>query len=132
MNYKIYGSTISAIILFGILLWCAQSPALAPTEKEFALHLSVMVLGITIGWIIGILSSPYGETEKEQFSTIVKGVTVFFSGYALAKVDPIITAILKPEAFSEPVVAFRVIAFLISFLLAVVITFVYRKYAKAV
>ena len=130
LNYKVIGSTIFAIILFGALLWCAQSAAIAPTEKEFVLHISVMVVGATIGWIIGILSSPYGEKEKEHFSTIVKGVTVFFSGYALAKVDPIITAILKPEAFLEPVVAFRAIAFFTSLLLAVIITFVYRKYAR--
>jgi hypothetical protein len=66
-----------------------------------------------------------------QFSTIVKGVTVFFSGYALAKVDPIITALLKPEAIlQQPVVAFRAIAFLTSFLLAMIIAFVYRKYGR--
>ena len=130
LNYKIIGSTLSAMVLFGTLLLCANSSAIAPNETEFVLHVSFMVVGATIGWIIGILSSPYGEKEKEQFSTIVKGVTVFFSGYALAKVDPIITELLKPEAFLQPVVAFRAIAFLTSFLLAMLITFVYRKYAR--
>jgi D-alanyl-lipoteichoic acid acyltransferase DltB (MBOAT superfamily) len=130
LNYKIIGSTLSAMVLFGILLWCANSSAVSPDEIEFVLHISVMVAGAAIGWIIGILASPYGEKEKEQFSTIVKGVTVFFSGYALAKVDPIITALLKPEAILQPVVAFRAIAFLTSFLLAMIIAFVYRKYGR--
>jgi D-alanyl-lipoteichoic acid acyltransferase DltB (MBOAT superfamily) len=129
-NYKLIWSTITAFVLFSALLWCSHSTAVSPTEKDFILNLSIIILGITIGWIAGILSSPYGEKEKEQFSTIVKGVTVFFSGYALAKVDPIITVILKPKLFLEPVVAFRAIAFCISLLLALVITFVYRKYAK--
>ena len=130
LNYKIIGSTVSASVLFAILVWCAQSAPVSPDEKEFVLHISVMVLGVTIGWVIGILASPYGEKEKEHFSTIVKGVTVFFSGYALAKIDPIITALLKPESFLDPIVAFRVVAFLTSLLLALVITFVYRKYAR--
>lgn len=125
---KITGSTFFAIALFCVLLWCAQETSVAPEEKDFVIHVSIMIVGITLGWIIGIIASPYNEEEKEQFSNIVKGVTAFFSGYALAKVDPIITKILSPEVFLEPVVAFRAIAFLTSFLLAVVITFVYRKY----
>ena len=130
LNYKIVGSTVTAFALFAILIWCAQSTSVSPDEKELVLHISVMVVGVTLGWIIGILTTPYGEKEKEHFSTIVKGVTVFFSGYALAKIDPIISTLLKPETFLEPIVAFRAIAFLTSLLLAVIITFVYRKYAR--
>jgi len=129
-NYKIVGSTVSAFTLFSALLYCAQSAAISPTEKDFILNLTIIIFGTTIGWIAGILSSPYGQKEKEQFTTIVKGVTVFLSGYAMAKLDPIITVILKPEMFIEPVVAFRAIAFMTSLLLSVVITFVYRKYAR--
>lgn len=130
LNYKLIGSAITALVLLGAILWCAQSTAISPTEKDYILNISIIIVGTTIGWIVGILSSPYGEKEKEQFSTFVKGVTVFFSGYSLAKLDPIITTILKPELFMEPVVAFRGIAFCTSLLLALVITFIYRKYAK--
>ncbi len=111
MNYKLQGSTGFIISLFAILLFCASSSAVAPDKTDFILHISVMIGGVAIGWIIGMLASPYGREEKEQFSTIVKGVTVFFSGYVLAKIDPIITTLLKPEAFLKPVAAFRAIAF---------------------
>ena len=130
MNYKIIGSTVSALVLFGSLLCCTFSGAVAPDRTELFLHLSFIVMGATLGWIVGIFVSPYSEREKGQFTGIAKGVTVFFSGYALAKIDPIITATLSPEAFSKTVVIFRTVAFLTSFLLAMLIVFIYRKYAR--
>lgn len=64
---KIVGSTVSAILLFSALLWCARTEAVSPYEIEFALHVSVMVIGAAIGWIVGILASPYGEKKGTLF-----------------------------------------------------------------
>ena len=130
LNYKIIGSTISAVVMGGILIWCANSLAVSPDDKTFVLNISIMIFGTIVGWIVGILASPYGPKEEKQFSTIVQGVAVFFSGYALAKVDPIITALLKPESFLNPIIGFRAIAFLSFFFLSLIVTFVYRQYAR--
>ena len=87
-----------------------------------------MVFGAVIGWIVGILSSPYGPSEEKRFSSLVKAVSVFISGYALAKIDPIITALARPELVLSAVIGFRALAFIVFFFLALIITYVYRQY----
>jgi hypothetical protein len=126
-NYRLAASTVSALILGGVLSWCAAQAE----PEERVMHIAVMVLGASLGWIISILASPYGETEQKQFSQIVKDVSVFLSGYALAKIDPIIARILSPDALlSNQTNIVRTLLFLSAFLLSLLLTFEHRQYGR--
>ena|SRR5262245_22480587 len=73
-----------------------------------------MLVGLAVGWVFGVLISPL-PGEKEQFQQYAKAVAVFFSGYLLAKIDRIITELLKPAQVLELLPAFRILGFIVCF-----------------
>ncbi len=46
-------------------------------------NLIIVVFGLLIGWLMAMLFSPYSQKDGTVFSAIVKGVSIFFSGYLL-------------------------------------------------
>ena len=116
---------VAAVI---IAAQCYFSWVFASSKLDvFALNVAVLLLGITLGWVFGIFISPIGG-EKDEFSQYGKAVSVFFSGYLLAKVDPVFTKLLAAESLFEDLAAFRILSFITSFLVAMLIAFGWRKY----
>lgn len=103
--------------------WVLASEAL----QVFAINSAVVLVGMTLGWVFGIFISPLGA-EKEEFSRYGKAVSVFFSGYLLAKVDPVVSKVLAAESLFDDLAAFRLLSFVTSFLVAMLIAFGWRKY----
>jgi hypothetical protein len=129
LNNKLVGSWITFLVLYVSLI--VFSIIYGASEKQWIFHLTFMILGSALGWIVGTIASPY-SSEKEEFSAIVKAISVFISGYALAKIDPLITEFLKKENLNDNTLAFRSLVFICSFLLTLVFTFITRKYYRAV
>lgn len=127
MSYKLIGSIGIAIFLFVVLLILAILIGDNSTNKY--LHLTVILFGACGGWLLGTLISPYDKKEKEQFSIYAKAISVFLSGYLIAKFDKAATAIFESGNIFDAQFGFRVLAFFISFILAMLITFLFRHYA---
>jgi hypothetical protein len=125
MNFKQVGAFSFAAIL--ILILIMLSFRLREKEEDKWINLSFLVLGISVGWLFGIYIAPY-EGEVTKFKEIATTVSVFLSGYLLAKVDGLITKILSPEQVLRPVAGFRVLATFCSFLLSLIMTYVGRAY----
>jgi uncharacterized membrane protein len=96
--------------------------------QDAYLNLALLVLGLIIGWVLGILSAPYTKKEESQFAAYAKAASVFASGYLLAKIDSLATKILSPDVLTKPIAAFRFIAFIAAVLLAALITRTFRVY----
>ena len=126
-NSKLIGSWVTFFILYLSLI--VFSIVYGTNEKQWIFHLTFMILGTTLGWIVGTIASPY-RSEKEEFSGIGKAISVFFSGYVLAKIDPLITEFLRKENLNDNTLAFRCLLFICSFLLTLVFTFITRKYYR--
>ena len=128
MNYKIIGSTAAALVLgitlFGLSFFVGQG-----TEVR-ALNLAVLVLGAATGWLVGVLVSPYNVREAQAFPKYAATVSAFASGYLVSKLDRVLEEILKPESLFSPIMGFRVIAGIAAFAIALLITYVYRAYAR--
>jgi hypothetical protein len=127
LNFKIIWSTVTACILGAVLI--VLSFYLGNSSKEVAINIAVMVLGISLGWLIGIIISPYSVNEKKMFSEYTKAIGVFASGYLVGKIDRFIEALLRPDFILDSTIGFRFIAFISSLVIAIMITFVYRHYA---
>lgn len=123
---KVLLAVAPALLILGALSYFSWVLAGAKFEI-FALNVTIIVLGVTVGWVFGIFLSPLGE-EKEEFSKYGKALSVFFSGYLLAKVDPVITKVLSAESLFSDLAAFRLLAFVASFVVAMLIAFGWRKY----
>ena len=126
MNPKLKASTICCGVLTTALF--ILSFYVGDTSTDFALNQTALVFGASVGWVTGIVVTPYNLEEKGQFTSLAKAVVAFSSGYLVGKIDPIVGALLEPDYALDVVHGFRLIAGLSAFTLATVITFVYRQY----
>ncbi|MGH8610057.1 MAG: hypothetical protein ACREX9_22405 [Gammaproteobacteria bacterium] len=93
-----------------------------------AINFSVVVFGGVAGWILGILLSPKSKGEATQFSEYGKAISMFISGFLVAKIDILFNqAIQHGDAFSS-LFAGRLFLFGAAFGLGTLATFIGRRY----
>ena len=63
-NWKIIGSSLSALVLFAA--FCVLSFYVGETNLSIALNLAVLVFGASLGWVVGIVVSPYSRKVSAQ------------------------------------------------------------------
>jgi hypothetical protein len=110
------------------LLPLIASLSFGETRQDVWLNVLLIMIGLLAGWVIGIVISPYGTREKEDFSVYTKAVTAFAGGYLVAKINDLVGAIFTTTFFSNNLAAFRFLVMLISTVGSVIITFYYRRY----
>jgi len=128
MNWKIVGSSLAALILLAVL--CVVAVFVGGSKLTVALNFAVLTFGVSLGWIFGIVVSPYTAGEQRQFTALSKAVAVFASGYAVGKLDSLIGKLVDPAFALETVHGFRLLAFVSAFAISMLFTFVYRQYAR--
>lgn len=128
MNWKLWGSMITAALLAGTLVFLAV--LIGESSSSRYINVALLVLGACGGWLVGTVVSPYDQKEEQTFLTYTKAFTAFISGYAVAKIDKVVEAIFAPEFLLQPLSGFRVIGFVSAFIIAMLITFFFRRYAR--
>ena len=91
-----------------------------------------MAFGLVAGWAVGVLLAPY-QSEQDRFKTYAKIGAAFITGYVVSKTDRVFDLYLDPARgplILESLVAHRVMAGTTAFLLAMVTTYVGRKYVS--
>lgn len=95
-----------------------------------------MLLGVSIGWFVAFIISPYSGKEEDRFAKIGQTISAFISGYLLSKIDKPINAYI--EKFTQNIVEkkiilalddlnkVRIIGFFISFILSTIVVYVFR------
>jgi hypothetical protein len=128
LNFKTLLTALSALALAGILVRSCYR--LANDPQSFEITLVVITFGASIGWLLGFVLSPYTPDEKARFTDYAKAFGVLVSGYLAGKIDPLFSRLLEPGFVFDPKRGIRVIAFLTSLLLSLIVTFVFRAYAN--
>ena len=71
---------ITLILLIGVLCrWVDVNPS------SWVINLGIAVFGICMGWLIGVVVSPYDEHETREFSSTLKLHRHFFQGMFFPK-----------------------------------------------
>ena len=123
-NIKIAGSFLFAVIVAGILVYVLKA-----TNDRLA-WLSC-ALGLSIGWGAGILATPY-QSEKSVFKEYSRLLAAFVTGFIVSKADRIFELWIdrsKEHGFEEQPWS-RLMIGLAAFVLALVTTYVARKYVS--
>jgi hypothetical protein len=127
MNYKLWGGVTCAGslgIMIIVLCWFVGDRSAVP------MNLTVTAMGFAVGWLLGILLSPYSKNEQARFTTYASAFGVFASGYLVGKVDKVLEAIFDPQFILDSVHGFRSLAFATSLILGLIVTFMFRQYAR--
>jgi hypothetical protein len=116
-------AVVIAAAIYAGLLWFAMHYSDASRSPILIL---AGLLGASLGWVVGLLVSPYNEGEQSAFGEYGKLIYGFLSGYLLSKFDPVIARALTEGVDSSWVVigCFG----LTSFLVAVPVTYITRRY----
>lgn len=128
-NYKLL-ATGSFATIFGVGLLILVF--FESNSNEYATTLLICLSGCLLGWVIGIITSPYGKPDADNISKFTKLIGTFLSGYILAKMDKIFENFLSVknvESSFSGLSGIRILFFLCYFLLTWVVVFVYRQYA---
>ncbi len=65
--------------------------------QQYSLTVIIGITGVVLGWLVGLLVSPYEGNEVDRFAALATAATSFVSGYLVSKIDPAITDALSKE-----------------------------------
>jgi hypothetical protein len=123
---KIWWSLILPILFCLVLVGCGGLFAVGC--QNFVLNTMIVLLGLFVGWIVGMVISPYDTQERGDFSTYTKAVSAFVSGYVVAKADALVSRVFSEQTFADSTNALRFLLAATSFVGAIAMTFTYRRY----
>jgi positive regulator of sigma E activity len=126
MKFWLFMSSAMALLVTLICL----SLYFGTTAEASSINLLVVLLGLALGWLLGILASPYSKTEEESFNKYASAFGVFASGYLVGKADRTIDLLLSPAFILESKNGFRAMALLTSLLVGFLMTFEFRRYGQ--
>ena|ERR1044071_501706 len=95
------------------------------------LRAELMLAGVTggvLGWVAGILASPFNSSEKDEFSSINKLVYGFVSGWLVNKIDALFASSDAAKGAANELTWTFIGYIATSFLIAVAITYIARSY----
>jgi hypothetical protein len=98
-------------------------------NNVIVLNLAILSLGVSVGWLLGILISPYDRKEATKFYLLTKAVGVFASGYIVGKIDALVGKLFNPDFVLDSIHGFRMIVFFTAAIVVMLFTFIYREYA---
>lgn len=127
LSWKQQGIFIAAGII--LITLAVLSFRIKENEEDKWINLAIVVLGISVGLLLGMYISPYGTGERQNFAEYATAVSAFLSGYLLAKIDGLITKLFSPEQILRPVAGFRLVSGFSSLIVTMLITYVVRAYA---
>lgn len=114
---------------FGVTLFCLCF-ALSEIPREQGINVLILLLGLILGWWLGMFFSPYSKTDVDRFRFLGKAVVGFISGYVLSKFEDVLSALIQKAAGDVYAVPWAQVAlFVAGLLLASVVVFVSRVHA---
>jgi hypothetical protein len=121
------GRETKLITLTVIISFMGMAYFLFDTRDLRLLAYSLMLLAVVAGYAVGLLLTPYTKQEQGDFEKILKGLSLFVSGFLLSKLEPLLTKLLASSAF-KPTDVFLPVSFAGCFLASCTAVFVHRKY----
>ncbi len=128
MNSKTGVSAFSASIIFIFLIISASH--FGSSKPTPYITISICMLGVILGWIVAIITTPYDKKDEDSSLRFTKLVGTFLTGYILSKSDEIFKKILSPEFIFSKEGGWRLILFLSFSGLSWVVVYVFRLYSS--
>jgi F0F1-type ATP synthase membrane subunit a len=121
-----FATAFAAVIVTVVLVWVCY--AAGENARERAVNVLVGFFGLAVGWLAGIVLSPFTKEEGALFANYAGAVSAFVTGYAAGKVDDLVKYVLNPQNLTKRR-AFHGVLFLVTFIVALIVVFEFRYYA---
>jgi hypothetical protein len=119
---------ISSTLLLNALLYALW--ALAPSiGGETATNHLLIVLGILIGWLVGLFAAPVTDVDAEDFAAMRKAMYAFLSGYLLSKLDRFLEKTLFRDGAPVELFWKQAALFTGAVIASALLIFTWRRYA---
>jgi len=126
-NFKVLSTIIFAVIFATLLLWLAYK---VTSDGQYYLTYILCISGCILGWLIGIVTTPYDDDDAKKIGNFSKMIGTFLSGYLLSKFDGIISKMLNPDTFFSSTFGLRFLLFVSFFVISWIVVFVFRLYTN--
>lgn len=127
-NYKVKSTVIFAVFFaVAFTIFICASERTADCMTTFIL----CAAGCVLGWLVGILTTPYGTEDKNNLNNFSKLAGTFISGYLLAKLDKILEQLMEPTQFIGTLTGIRFVLVIVFFIMTYIVVFVFRIYTRA-
>jgi len=94
-------TTISSTVILVSLLFALWR--LTPSiGGNVATNQLLVVLGMILGWLIGLFAAPFTEIDRKDFSALGQAIYAFVTGYLVSKIDRFLERMLFRDG-KEPV-----------------------------
>jgi hypothetical protein len=124
MNWKLFTSVLLSGI-FGITLVSLAVWASWPDTTAMPASFALLILGTVMGWLFGIVISPYDSGEKSEFSEYGKLVSTAAGAFIAGKADTILSKMTDFDVLS----IVRATGAMSAFVIAAIMVFYFRRYA---
>ena len=111
---------IFSILLF-VVAWVHEDNSQNRWTNRSTNYL-VVFLGMSLGWLLGIVLQPFTSGEAGKFITYAGAISVFFTGYGAGKLDDLIKYIFNPQTLTRRR-AFHGALFAVSFVIALIVVY---------
>jgi len=133
MKINEWFSKLSPNVFTGYVLGTATYVGLAVVccycGMDVWLNYALLFFGSLVGWVAGILATPDDPDQKRMFTAYAKAISLFVSGFIVAKVDRLFESATADGALPGPIVVGQLVIFGSAVLLGALFTFIGRKYA---
>ena len=121
-------TTISSTVILVSLLYALWRLALS-IGGDVATNQLLFVLGIILGWLVGLLASPFTEIDREDFSALSKAIYAFLTGYLVSKLDRFLEKSLFADGKPVELVWKQAALFAGVVVTSALLNFTWRRYA---
>lgn len=126
-SYKIISTGFfGSVIGIGLIIFAFQFDK---DNENRTITLLVCTLGLILGWIVAIMTTPYNKKDGDSIDKFSKLVGTFLTGYILSKADKVIEKVFREDYILSIQIGGRLLFFLCFFGLSWIVVFVYRLYA---
>lgn len=126
-NYKVISTAVFAFFFAGILVYLIIR---SESETDQLMTFILCTAGCVLGWLVGIVTTPYGAEDKDKITNFSKMAGTFISGYLLSKVNKILDDLMAPNKILSTLAGPRFVLFLSFFIITYITVFVFRIYTK--
>jgi hypothetical protein len=110
MDKRLWPNFSIAFISAFVNVFCIFYAFRIGEPAEYPINVLIIILAIALGVTLGLMVTPVSSEERTAFADYAKYIATFVSGYLISKIDPIVTAALKPDAILTPINSFRILS----------------------